>query len=111
MRKNEVIDLLTGNAINERFDEIVSGNEEINAATKHSMKLFKELTATLSAKQDKLFDAYMTAEAEEQSKREYLIYQQGLKDMANLNESLYDRTDREKSEKLLELLASDNKDR
>jgi len=91
MRKDEVIDLLTENALNERFDKIVSDNEEINAAAKHSMKLFRKLTATLSAEQEKLFDAYMTTEVEGQSKREYLIYQQGLKDMANLNESLYDR--------------------
>lgn len=109
MKKDEVIDLLTENVLNERLAMIVENDEELKVAKLHSMNLFNKLLAILSEEQKELFDWCVIANAEEQARTEYLVYKQGLKDMANLGESLYNRTDREEAKKLVELSASDNK--
>ncbi len=88
MRKDEIIDLLTENALNERLARIIENDEKLKAAKVRAMDLFNKLLTTLSEKQKELFDWFMTANAEEQARMEYLIYRQGLKDMKNLNESL-----------------------
>lgn len=93
MKKNEIIDLITGNALNERFERIISNDEEIKAKRIHAMQVFDKLLATFSEEQKELFDWFTEADAEETARREFLIYQQGLKDMYNLKESLQDMAD------------------
>ena len=89
--KNEVIDLLTEYATNERLSRIVEDDEEIKAARIHSQEKFSELVATLTEEQKKLLETFITADSEEVARMEFLTYQQGLKDMFNLIMSLLDK--------------------
>lgn len=89
--KNEVIDLLTEYATNERLSRIVEDDEEIKAARIHSQEKFSELVATLTEEQKKLLEIFITTDSEEVARMEFLTYQQGLKDMFNLIMSLLDK--------------------
>ncbi|MCM1259273.1 MAG: hypothetical protein NC307_15715 [Roseburia sp.] len=86
--ENEVIDLLTEYATNERFSSIVEEDEEIRAAKIHSMEKYSTLMNTLTDGQKDLLEAFVTADSELDARMEFLIYQQGLKDMFNLMMSL-----------------------
>ena len=86
--ENEIIDLLTEYAINERFSSIVGEDEEISAAKIHSLEKYSALINTLTDGQKDMFEAFVTADSELDARMEFLIYQQGLKDMFNLMMSL-----------------------
>lgn len=91
LEKNEVIDLLTEYATNERLSRIVEDDEELIAARIHSQEKFSELEAALTEEQKKLLETFITADSEEVARMEFLTYQQGLKDMFNLIMSLLDK--------------------
>lgn len=86
--ENEVIDLLTEYATNERLSRIVGDDEEIRAAKIHAQEMYDRLLNALTARQRKLLDAFISADSETAARMEFLTYQQGLKDMFNLMMSL-----------------------
>lgn len=88
MVENEVLDLLTEFATNERLSRIVEEDEEIRAARIHSEEKYTSLQSTLTEGQEELLDAFVTADSEMDARKEFLTYQQGLKDMFNLMMSL-----------------------
>lgn len=89
--KNEVIDLLTEYATNERLSRIVEDDEEVQAARIHAQDKYTELAATVTEEQKELLEALISADSEEVARMEFLTYQQGLKDMFNLIMSLMDK--------------------
>lgn len=91
IQKDEVMDLLTEYATNERLSRIVADDEEIIAARIHAQEKFSELETALTEEQKKLLEAFITADSEEVARMEFLTYQQGLKDMFNLIMSLLDK--------------------
>lgn len=109
MRKDEVIDFLTENVLNERLARIIENDEELKIARVHAIELFNKLLADLSEEQKKIFDCFITANAEEQARTEYLVYKQGLKDMTNLVESLYAKERKGEVEQTIVKRLLDNK--
>lgn len=91
MVKNEVMDLLTEYATNERLSRIVEDDEEVQAARIHAQDKYTKLVATLTEEQKELLEAFISADSEEVARMEFLTYQQGLKDMFNLIMSLMDK--------------------
>ncbi len=91
MVKDEVIDLLTEYATNERLSRIVEDDEELRAARIHAEDKYTELAVTLMEEQKELLEALISADSEEVARMEFLTYQQGLKDMFSLIMSLMDK--------------------
>lgn len=91
MVKDEVIDLLTEYATNERLSRIVEEDEEVQAARIHAQEKYTQLESTLTKKQKELLEALVSADSEEEARMEFLTYKQGLKDMFNLVMSLLDK--------------------
>lgn len=91
MVKDEVIDLLTEYATNERLSRIVEEDEEVQSARIHAQEKYTQLESTLTKKQKELLEALVSADSEEEARMEFLTYKQGLKDMFNLVMSLLDK--------------------
>ncbi len=91
MVKDEVMDLLTEYATNERLSRIVEDDEEVQAARIHAQDKYTELVTTLTEEQMELLETLISADSEEVARMESLTYQQGLKDMFNLIMSLMDK--------------------
>lgn len=95
MVKDEVIDLLTEYATNERLSRIVEDDEGVQAAWIHAQDKYTELAATVTEEQKELLEALISADSEEVARMEFLTYQQGLKDMFSLIMSLMDKEERD----------------
>lgn len=88
--QNEVIDLLTEYATNERISRLVGKDEELRAARIHAEEKYKDMKSALTDEQGKMLDSFITADSGMDARMEFLSYQQGLKDMFNLIMSLMD---------------------
>lgn len=89
--KNEVLDLLTEYAANERLSRIVEDDEELMAARIHAEEKYTSFKSVLNGEQRMQLEEFLSAESEEVARMEFLTYQQGLKDMFNLLMSLLDK--------------------
>lgn len=91
MVKNEVMDMLTEYATNERLSRIVESDEELRAARIHAEEKYTGLKSALEGNQKELLESFIAADSEMNARMEFLTYQQGLKDMFNLIMSLLDK--------------------
>ncbi len=88
MRKDEIIDLLTEYSTNERLSKLVMKNEEYKSALKYEEEQYGIFDKTLTDEQKVLLNSFAEANAKTTAIYLKFTYQQGLKDMFNLNESL-----------------------
>lgn len=91
MGKDEVIDILTEYATNERLSKLIMQDEAYKAALKEEEEQYNKLDITLTDEQRNLIDLFATANATTIALTQKFIYQQGLKDMFNFIMSLQDR--------------------
>lgn len=92
MEENEMINLLTEHATNERLDELILQNAEYNTSREKIDFIMKELEKIDSSKgMQKIIDRYDSATHEAAALYASFAYQQGLKDMFNLFMSLQDK--------------------
>lgn len=89
MKKDEVINILTAYATNERTDKLIFQNPEYVELQAKTDYLLEELEKIeLSRETQKAINAYDTAVNETAALYARFMYQQGLKDMFNLIMSL-----------------------
>ena len=92
MKKDEMINLLTENALNERLDKLILQNTKYIEIREKVHSLLDELERIDSSKSvQSTIDRYDSAVHEESALYAYFTYQQGLKDMFNLIMSLQNR--------------------
>lgn len=92
MEKDEMINLLTEYATNERLDSLVLQNTEYVSIRKKTTSIMEELEKLDSSKEiQKLIDRYDSATYEAAALYANFAYKQGLKDMFNLVISLKDK--------------------
>lgn len=92
MKKDEMINLLTENALNERLDKLILQNTKYIKIREKVHSLLDELEKIDSSKSlQSTIDRYDSAVHEESALYAYFTYQQGLKDMFNLIMSLQNR--------------------
>ena len=92
MKKDEMINLLTENALNERLDKLILQNTKYIEIREKVHSLLDELERIDSSKSvQSTIDKYDSAVHEESALYAYFTYQQGLKDMFNLIMSLQNR--------------------
>lgn len=86
----EVLDILTNNLTNERFDSILQQNSEYVEITERVHKSLQELEKITADRKEvqKIIDKYDVAVHEESALLIKLAYQQGMKDFAQLLLSL-----------------------
>ncbi len=88
MEKDEVINLLTEYATNERISKLIGQNEEYRTALKNEEEQYNNLDITFTDEQRNLMDLFTTANATTIALTLKFTYQQGLKDMFNFMSSL-----------------------
>ncbi len=92
MKKDEIINLLTENAMSERLDKLILHNTKYIEISEKVHSLLEELEKIDSSKSvQSTIDRYDSAVHEESALYAYFTYQQGLKDMFNLIMSLQNR--------------------
>lgn len=91
MKKDEVINILTEYATNERISKLIGQNEEYRTALKNEEEMYQKFDKTLTDEQKILLNSFTVAGAETAALSLKFTYQQGLKDMFNLLMSLQDK--------------------
>ncbi len=91
LAENEIIDLLTEYATNERLFRIIEEDKKFRTAAIHVEDKYAGLESSLTEEQRILLDLFLTADSKRAARMEFLIYQQGLKDMFNLIMSLQEK--------------------
>lgn len=62
--ENEIIDLLTEYATNERLSRIIEDDEEIKATRIHAQEVYTRLEGAMTGEQRKLLDLFLSADSE-----------------------------------------------
>jgi len=86
--ENEVLELMTQCLAEDRLQKLVIRDEEYQAASIREREVHDGFERTLSPEQKELYDSFIMAASETQMNLVRIVYQQGMRDLYNLLQSL-----------------------
>lgn len=86
--ENEVLELMTQCLTEDRLQRLVMRDKEYQSANIKEIEVHDEFESTLSLEQKELYDSFIMALSETQMNLVRIVYQQGMKDLYNLLQSL-----------------------
>lgn len=86
--ENEVLELMTQCLAEDRLQKLVIRDEEYQAASIREREVHDGFESTLSPEQKELYDSFIMAASETQMNLVRIVYQQGMRDLYNLLQSL-----------------------
>lgn len=86
--ENEVLELMTQCLAEDRLQKLVIQDEEYQAASIREREVHDDFECTLTSKQKELYDSFIMAASETQMNLVRIVYQQGMRDLYNLLQSL-----------------------
>ena len=86
--RNEILEVLTQSLAEERLDRIKMHDKSYQMALDQEIEAHDSLEVTLSEEQTGLLDEFVSATSKKAAALERIHYQQGLKDLYNLFQSL-----------------------
>jgi hypothetical protein len=86
--ENEVLELMTQCLTEDRLQRLVMRDKEYQSANIKEREVHDDFESTLSLEQKELYDSFIMASSETQMNLVRIVYQQGMKDLYNLLQSL-----------------------
>lgn len=86
--ENEVIGLMTQCLAEDRLQKLVIQDEEYQTASIREREVHDDFESTLSLEQKELYESFIMSAGETQINLVRIVYQQGMRDLYNLLQSL-----------------------
>jgi len=86
--ENEILELITQCLAEDRLQKLVIQDEEYQAASIREREVHDDFESTLTSEQKELYDSFIMAASETQMNLVRIVYQQGMRDLYNLLQSL-----------------------